>query len=97
MAPSQTTTTLFCGQEPRLGNLEATQNHILETLDALKDLLATAIRSEERISHLQRDMDLLQERVRNTEKHVYSSGWVQKVLLGLIAVALGMVVRGALQ
>lgn len=91
------TQTPACSQEPRLSILEHTQEQILETLKDLKNLLATTIRTEERLSVASKRQANLEQRMADLEKRVYSGAWVERVLFTAIAAGIGWWIRSGIQ
>lgn len=79
-----------CDQDPRLTNLETTQERILETLKTLTDLLTSSVRSEERIATLQTSVSTLEKRLHSVEKQTYAAGWIHKLAM----VAAGVILTG---
>lgn len=85
-----------CTQEPRLVLLENTQEQILETLKTMKDLLASSIRTEERlITASQRVLDL-EIRLRKAEQRIFSNAWVERLVFAVLTGAIVWVVKGAM-
>ena len=86
-----------CTQEPRLSLLEHTQEQILETLKDLKDLLATSIRTEERLSTASQRVLDLELRLRKAEQRIFSSAWMERIVWAALMAVIPWLIRSGVK